>query len=201
MGGLYLGQHAAAAEAADAFGDREIGRDIAQFLDQLGPRLRRIAVEQAINLSENDQLVRLQHLGNFRGEAVIVANPDFLGRDRVIFVDDRHDIRIQQPVDGIFGVQEALAILEVAQRHQHLRDFKTIFVGNLLVAIEQQRHAASGGGLLVPQTGGLRPFADHVQSQGNRTGRAQDDFCPGFAQLSDVREQIVHERPARSQPF
>ena len=65
--GLYLGQHAAAAETAHAFRYRQIGRDIAQFFDQLRARFGRVFVVQTINLRQNHQHVRLHHLGDFRG--------------------------------------------------------------------------------------------------------------------------------------
>src|SRR3546814_18648376 len=50
-----------------------------------------ILVVEAVDVGQQDHAARRRGLRDARGEAVIVAKADFLGRDAVIFVDDRHD--------------------------------------------------------------------------------------------------------------
>src|SRR3546814_15463100 len=69
--------------------------------------LRRIAVIEAVDVRQQDDAARARRLRDARREPVVVAKADFLGRDAVIFVDDRHDAQGQEPVEGPRGVAVA----------------------------------------------------------------------------------------------
>jgi hypothetical protein len=78
---------------ADAAGHRfESGQPGARFADQGGGGiLARVGGEQAFLIGENDQAVGFDEVGHQRAEGVVVTELDFVGDDRVVFVDDRDD--------------------------------------------------------------------------------------------------------------
>ena len=57
--------------------------------DELGVRVIgwRGGIE-AVNIGEQNEKIGTCHCGHARGEAIIVAIADFIGRNRVIFIDD-----------------------------------------------------------------------------------------------------------------
>ena len=65
--------------------------------DDLGVRIGRVAVEQAIDVGEQHQQRRTDQVGDHRGQAVVVAEGglQFLDADGVVFVDDRHGAEFQ----------------------------------------------------------------------------------------------------------
>lgn len=94
--------------------------------DEFGAGFRGVAVEKAIDAGQDDEMFGLYHLGDLGGQPVVVADADFLGRDCVVFVDDRQHVRAQQPVQGILCIEEPTMILEIAQRDEDLRDVDVI---------------------------------------------------------------------------
>jgi hypothetical protein len=58
-----------------------------------------LAVVQAVDIGQQDHALRARRLRDARGEPVIVAEADFLGRDAVILVDHRHHAEREQPVE------------------------------------------------------------------------------------------------------
>ena len=80
---------------------------------------RRRGVEP-VDVGEQHQQVGAHHGRDARGQPVIVAIADLGGRDRVVLVDDRHRLHLEQRRDGGARVEIAAALLGVAERHQDL---------------------------------------------------------------------------------
>ena len=168
-------------------------RHVLDLFHEARIRIVRIAVIKPVDAGQDDEVARPDHLGDLGGKAVVVTDADFLGRDRVVLVHDRHDARFEQAVDGIARVEEAPVILEIAKRQQHLRDVETEFVPNLLVGVEQQRHSAGGCRLLVRHARALRCLSDNAQPQRDRAGRA-DQHVPALGpERSDIFHQALKE--------
>ena len=55
-----------------------------------------------------------------RGKSIVVTEPDLIGGDRVVLVDDRHDAKFQQPKEGALGVAVLTATFHLGCRQQHL---------------------------------------------------------------------------------
>ena len=55
-----------------------------------------------------------------RGEPVVVAEADLVGRDGVVLVDDREDAQAEQPLHRAARVRAVHRVLEVARGQQHL---------------------------------------------------------------------------------
>ncbi len=59
--------------------------------DAASARIVRMGVVERVHVGEQDQGVRVDHVGHQRGQPVVIAEPDLVGGDRVVFVHDRHD--------------------------------------------------------------------------------------------------------------
>ena len=62
----------------------------------------------------------MQH-GDLRGEEVVVAEGDLVGRRRVVLVDHRHDAPVEQLAQRLARVEVVRARAHVEERQQHLR--------------------------------------------------------------------------------
>ena len=59
-------------------------------------------------------------MGNERGEAVVVAEPDLVVGDGVVLVDDGHGAELEQARERLAGVEVLAAVDEVVRHEQHL---------------------------------------------------------------------------------
>ncbi len=72
-----------------------------------------IFVIQAVNVTTDDQQVGIDQCCVMCGEIVIVANFQFVGRDAVVFVNDRYAAHAEQFAQGIASVDETMAVLQI----------------------------------------------------------------------------------------
>ena len=119
-------------------------------------------------------MVGLDHVRDLGRETVIIANSDFLGRDRVILVHHRHHAMFEQALDRVADIEEAAALLDIAERHQDLPDNEAMLGGNLAVGVQQEWLTAGGGGLLVEHVGIFRGFVDGIEAERDGAGGSQD---------------------------
>ena len=117
----------------------------------IGARLRRIAVIEAVDIAEQNHPARPRRLRDARGESVIVAEADFLGRDTVIFIDHRDDAQAEQSIECCRGVEVAAAMLKVVERHQHLRRCQAFGLQHFGPDLRQRDLSGRGGGLCILQ--------------------------------------------------
>ena len=80
-------------------------------------------------------------------QAVVVAEADLVGRDRVVLVDHRHGAERQQRGHGLAGIEIAAALLGVVERQQDLRHGDAVARQRLLVGVRELDLAGRGGGL------------------------------------------------------
>ena len=66
--------------------------------DQRRPARRGGAVVQPVDVGQQHQRVGVHEVRDQRREPVVVAEPDLVGGDGVVLVDDRHDAELEQPV-------------------------------------------------------------------------------------------------------
>ena len=84
--------------------------------DQLGGRIApRVGREHAVGIGQQDEKARVQEPRHQRREEVVVAEGDLVGRGRVVLVDDRHHPPIEQPPQGLAGVQIVGACRDVGR--------------------------------------------------------------------------------------
>ena len=90
---LDLARHAAGADVALLRADerQRLGHDVADDGDA-----RALRVEQAVDVREEHEDVRVDERRHHRGELVVVAELDLLDGDRVVLVEDGHGARVEQ---------------------------------------------------------------------------------------------------------
>ena len=119
----------------------------------------RIACEQAGLVGQNHQCVGLDQVGDQRSEGVVVAEPDLLGRDRVVLVDDRDGIELQQGAQRRARVEVPLAIGEVFVREQDLGGVQAMRAKAGLVGLHQAHLTDRRRGLLLVELARTPPPA------------------------------------------
>ena len=70
-------------------------------LDHVGSGGRRLAApgrpaKRPVDVGQDDEQIGADQVDDHRGEVVVVAEADLLGRDRVVLVHDRHDAEVEQ---------------------------------------------------------------------------------------------------------
>ena len=110
--------------------------------------LARIGGVEPVDIGQQHQHVGARHLGDARGQPVVVAKADLGGGDRVVLVDDRHRAKLQQLRKGGARVEVAAALLGVVRGQQDLCDRDAVMGQRLLVGVGEPDLPSGGGGLL-----------------------------------------------------
>ena len=101
-------------------------------------------VVQAVDIGQQDQGIRADQVGHERGETVVVAEADLRGGHGVVLVDDRHDVELQQSLEGALGVAVVRPADQVVGGEQHLAD-GAIVAGEGVVVVRHEDPLADGG--------------------------------------------------------
>ncbi len=97
----------------------------------------RIGGIESVDVGEQHERIGADHLRHARGEPVVVAEADFLGRDRVVLVDDRHRAERQQLLERCARIEMAAALFGVVGREQDLRDRDAVLAERLLIGVRE----------------------------------------------------------------
>src|SRR6201996_5304798 len=189
LGGHTAGADAGAAADPDAV---QIGRT-AYLGDPAGAGLTRVGVIQAVDVGEQDQRVGPGDVGDQRGQPVVVAEADLVSGHRVVLVDDRQHMQLQQPVQGPLGVPVVGPPHQVVGRQQDLADAKLVPGERGRVPGDEQPLADRGGRLLSGQVAGTAGQAQRGDPGGDGPGRDQDQVGTG---LDPQRAGIGQQRDA-----
>src|SRR5574343_430187 len=187
--GNNLGDHAAGADPGAGASGHRFERGVAGggFGDQRGVRvLARVGSVEADLVSQDDQRIGFDQVGNQGAQRVVVAKLDLIGDHRVVFVDDRHDTEFEQGGQRRAGVQVALAVGQVVVGEQDLLGVQAVLVEGGLVGFDQSGLADGGGGLLFMNGFRAAAPAQALYAAGDGTGGNDDDFLALLAQEGDL---------------
>jgi hypothetical protein len=148
---LHLGRHAPGAHAALArLADPQARQVIrpADVGDARGTALAGIAVVQAVHIRQQDQRVCPGHVGDERRQPVVVAEPDLVRGDRVVLVDDRDGLQLEQALERALGVAVMAPAHEVVGGEQHLAGLDAAAGERRRIASDQEALTHAGRGLL-----------------------------------------------------
>ena len=137
----HLAAHPARAEGRRSVADPVVAqlREVVHLLDQLGLRVRaRVGGVEPGRVREQDQKARLEQDRNLRGEEVVVAEGDLVGSRGVVLVHHRHHPPVEQPAQGLAGIQVVHARRHVERGQQHLSRVDLLGAESLLVGAEQR---------------------------------------------------------------
>ena len=107
---------------------------------------------QAIDVGQQDQTIGTGHFADARSQAIVIAVTDFLGRDRIVFIDNRNYTERKQGLQRTAGIQVATPVFRVIRCQQYLRDLNVMAVEQVLVGVGQKNLAGRGRGLMFFQS-------------------------------------------------
>ena len=102
-------------------------------------------------------------------ERIVVADTELSDRNRVVFVDDRDGIQLQQTLDGVLEILVPHGVGNIIRRQQNLRDGMAVFGEQLVVGIHELALADSGSSLLRWHIGRLLSEAELAHAHSDRT--------------------------------
>ena len=192
-----LRHHAARSHARRRSGvGHRLDRGIDAFdpRDMVGAGQRRVLVVKSVDVGQQHDTARARRLRDARRQPVVVAKADFLGRDAVIFVDDRHHAQAEQPVERRRGIQITPPVLQIVERHQYLRRGQPFGRQHLGPHLRQRDLAGRGRRLRIlqrsaPALGQSRAAARRVRSRPTKRPRPA-------APRASVRRCRRRSRPA-----
>ena len=135
-------------------------------VDQRGvvvdPRIGRV---QPVEVGQQHEQRGTHVVRHERGEPVVVAIANLVGRDRVVLVDDRYGAEFQQASQRAPGVQVLSTVDEVVRHEQHLGGHQPVIRQRIVPATHQPGLAGSGDRLQRDDVG--RPL---VEPEGRHSG-------------------------------
>ena len=125
-------------------------------------------IVEAVDVGEQDEQVGPRQVADEGGQVVVVREPELLGGHGVVFVDDGQHLPLEQSEQGVAGVKEALAALQVVVGQEDLGHLKPevgegLFIGQHQGALAQGGHRlllgdAGWGRCSFPACGSPRPW-------------------------------------------
>jgi hypothetical protein len=138
-GGFNFGEHAPRTHSGPARTPDRHALEVVRprhVRDPLGTVRRRPVVE-GIDVGQEHQGVCPDKVGDEGSEPVVVAEPDFVRGDRIVFVDNRHHPKVQEPIERPEGVDVLAATHKVVSGQQHLAHGDPMGTEGLRVARHQ----------------------------------------------------------------
>ena len=138
----------------------------------------------ALDLGQQHEQPRPQQNGDLRGQRVVVAEGDLVGRGRVVLVHDRHHAELEQRGQGVARVDVRGALADIRGGEQDLRSGERSerFVPRRL----QPRLAERGRGLQSRDAARTAIEAEPRETQRNRSGGDDADRLAGLDHATDL---------------
>ena len=189
-----LGQHAAGADMGAGAARHPLQIRIAgmRFFHQFGLRVpARVGGMEALLVGEYHQAIGFDQIGDQRRQGIVVPQPDFIGRDRIVLVDDGHALQVQQGAQRGTRIEVAGAVGEVFVRQQHLGGMQLVAAEDRFVGLHQAGLAHGGGSLQLVDGLGPPGPAQALHAFGDGAAGNQHHLLA----LSDQARDLL--RPAR----
>ncbi|MNF64007.1 hypothetical protein D3C84_457270 [compost metagenome] len=192
-----LGLHAATPQCATRTASHRIQRRIigTRLVNQLGIRIvARISIEHAVTISENHQQISLDQVGHQRRQGVVVTETDFVSDHRIVLVDHRNDLELDQRAQGTTRIEVTLAVGQVVMSQENLRRVPAM-LGKARLPGLHQPHLSDGGSRLqlMHRTGSCGPTkATHARR--HRPGGHQHQLDTRLMQRNHLLNPDAHCR-------
>ena len=109
-------------------------------------------------IGEQGQGVGLDQIGDQAAQGVVIPEPDLIGGDRVVLVDDRDHAQLDQAVQRGPGIEVAGPAGDVVMGQQHLRGVLAVLPETAGVGLHQAHLPDRGRGLkFMQRRRALRP--------------------------------------------
>ena len=169
-----------------------------------GPDNLALNIEEAIDRREENEEIGAGQDRDVDGEPVVVAEFQFLDRDGIVLVDNRHDVPGgEQALEGVPGVAAAHLAVEIAVGEQELRDVQLVARKSRLIGAHELRLADRGTGLRGREI--VRPHGQGKGAHARRDGAAgdHDALMTGAdkrGHLGAQPSELFQIKPGRSRP-
>ena len=154
----------------------------------------RVTGVEAVHVAEQDQCVGMHQVRDQRGQPVVVAEPDLVGRDRVVLVDHRHDAELEQPPEGLVSVAVVTVPGDVVDGEQHLTDLEAVPPEAMRVVPHQQALTHRRRRLLGGEILRTRLQAERGQAGRDRARGDEHDFPAGQPSGGECGHQLLDPR-------
>ncbi len=167
--------------------------DLDHLLDQgagIGPA--RVLGEQPGGVGQQHQQLGTDQVGDQGGQAVVVAEADLLVGHGVVLVDHRHHAQLQQPGQGLSGMEVLAAVDEVQRGQQHLAGRQSVPIERFAPHLHQPVLPHGGHRLQGGQVGGTGPARGQgAPSRGDGPRRHHHHQAAGPAGVGHLGGQLV----------
>ena len=178
--------------------------DLGDYGDEGGSGLGRAAVEEAVDVGEEDEEVGVDVGHEEGGELVVVAEDAFVGGkvggsveleggDGVVFVDDGDDAEREEGVEGAAEVGVACGIAEVVLGEEDLGDAAAELVEGVVVDAHEAGLADGGAGLNLGEVGGACRKAQALDTEADGAGGDDEDLVAKLAEGGDGLDEAAEE--------
>ena len=124
--------------------------------------LARIRGVKRIDVRGQHQPARFDKDRNLRGEEVVVAESDLVGRGRVVFVDHRHDVPFEQLLQRLTRVHVAGTRADVVRGQEDLRGLDAVCGEKVVVVVVDLTLPDGGRSLELGHRAGARRQAQQL---------------------------------------
>ena len=148
-------------------------------------------MNRPVGVGEEDEDLGAHQMGDERGEPVVVAVADLVVGDGVVLVDDRDDTEVEEPAEGLSGVEVLGALPEVVGGEEHLAGDELAGVEELGDAGHEPGLADRGDRLEGADVTGALVEAEGGKSGGDRPRADQHHLVARGAGPGDLVGQLV----------
>ena len=147
---------------------------------------------QSVNIGHQDQKICADECCHDRRKPVIITELDFVGGNRIVFVDDRHCSQSQKLLKGILGIDPGILIRHGILCQKHLRRNVVVLRKEPLVHHHEAGLSYRRVSLLFRN--GLRAFltAKNLPSGRDGTGGNQYYVFSLSLQIADHTDQLFN---------
>ena len=177
--GLHLRRHAARTHARSRAG-HEHAHEIVRAhhaLDQLRTRVIRGCRVEAVDISQQDERVSLNHLRDESSKTIIVTETQLSSGHRVVLVENRNDAEAEETRQRGSHVRVVVAAHHVVRRQQYLGSIEVMCLESGRPPRHQEPLPHRSGGLHARQVLRLRRESEGIQARGDRARRHDDDLA------------------------
>ena len=146
-------------------------------------------VVEAIDVRQKNQKIGADHGGDASREPVVVAVANFVGRYRIVLVDDRQGAPCQQRIDGGARVEITPPLLGIAKRHQHLTGDDAVARQRLGPGARQCDLPHRGGGLAVLELERTAGKLEHGAAERDSAGGHDQNVALVAMKFGEIRDQ------------
>ena len=160
-----------------------------------------VGAVKPVDIGKQNQDIGADHGGDPAGQAVVFAEPDLVGGNGVVLVDQRHRAKTQQCRERVAGVQVAAPVIAVVQCQKDLRDGHALAPQHLFVGMRQAYHAGGRRRLFLFELEIAAGKSQVPSAEGDGARRDDDDILPAFPASGQVGGQGLQPSPVKGAPL